>query len=61
MLANNIVNAVKEYMEAYRRYNTKLNEFITAQPFRPEILAELDKLDQELKEKHDNWRNLFKQ
>lgn len=69
MPKRNQAEALRDYMEAYKAYNDKLDEYfpvrqvVSGQPIKAgklltqEVLLELDKLGIELEEKRKAWVN----
>lgn len=71
MTAKNDAEALREYMESYKEYNEKLDEYfpvrqvVPGQEIKPgkvlteEVLLELDKLADEVEEKRKVWMSFL--
>lgn len=72
MTAKNDAEALRDYMEAYKEYNDKLDEYFRVSEVVPgqemkvgklitkEVLIELDKMANEVEEKRKAWMNLLR-
>ena len=72
MTAKNEAEALRDYMEAYKEYYDKLDEYFPVREVVPgqevkagkvltiEALRELDKMSNEVEKKRKTWMNFFR-